>query len=211
MKAALLRFARRHWKVLATALILIVGIPFVVAPIIQRLSYRDYLAKAEAGDSMYQYNLAKLYADGVGVEADSAKAAHWYLMSAKQGFIMAQFRVAGIYAAGVGVPQDLEQAFRWYLITAEQGLVEGMFEVANAYGTPGMGVEVDYVEAYKWWHLARNWFERDDTVRVTSVTDLNLTEISLPSMLEGRLTPEQIEEAKRRADAWEAKEWTDDN
>ena len=188
MKAALLRFARRHWKVLATALILIVGIPFVVAPIIQRLSYRDYLAKAEAGDSMYQYSLAKLHADGVGVEADSANAAHWYLMSAKQGFIMAQFPVAG-YAAGVGVPQDLEQAFRWYLITAEQGLVEGMFEVANAYGTPGMGVEVDDVEACKWWHLARNWFERDDTVRVASGTDVNLTEMSLPSMLEGRLTP----------------------
>ena len=149
--------------------------------------------------------MAKLYA--VGVESDNAKAAHWYLMSAKQGFIMAQLEVAGIYAAGAGVSKDPAQAFRWYLITAEQGLVEGMIEVANAYGTPGMGVEVDYIESYKWWYLARNWVQRDDVVRVTPGTNFNPTEAMLPGLLKGRLTPEQIEEAKQRADAWKPKPW----
>ncbi len=203
----IVRFSRRHWKGLAVALLLIVAAPFIGGPLIRRLSYQDYLAKAEAGDSMYQYRLAKLYADGVGVDRSSAKAAHWYLMSAQQGFVMAQLTLAELYATGSGVPQDLEQAFRWHLVTAEQGIVEGMIEAASAYGTPGKGVEVDYIESYKWWHLAKYWYQRDDVVRVTPVTRFNVTETMLPGLLEGKLTSEQIEEAKRRADSWKAKTW----
>ena len=117
---------------------------------------------------------------------------------------MAQLVLAGLHAAGIGMPEDQDQAFQWYLVIAEQGVAEGMIEVAHAFGTPGMGAEVDYIESYKWRHLATYWYQRDDVVRITPATDFNATEVALR---EGRLTPAQIEEAEQRADAWKAKSW----
>ena len=76
---------------------------------------------SETGDMLAQYHLAKLYAEGEGVEEDPAEAARLYRLAGEQGHAEAQFSLAELYATGEGVARDYTAATEWYRRAGDQG------------------------------------------------------------------------------------------
>jgi len=83
---------------------------------------RDCEAPAKAGDSVCQDLMGLLYADGHGVKADQAIAAHWFQLSAEQGNPIAAYNLGIAYEHGEGVPKDLATAESWYAKSAASGV-----------------------------------------------------------------------------------------
>ena len=95
---------------------------------------------------------------------------------------------------GEGVPSDYAEAAKWYRKAADQGDIEAQNELGSLYGT-GQGVPKDYVEAYRWFELAASRdagadFEAHDNAVRNRET------------VAGKMTPEQIAEARKLAKAW---------
>jgi hypothetical protein len=118
------------------------------------------LAKAIAGDSASQLQVADAYVAGKGGARDSRQlaedlkqAATWYRKAADQGNIVAQVHLADLYRDGRGVTRDSAQAVTWYRKAAELGNPSAQGTLGILYSV-GMGVTQDYVEAYYWLCLA---------------------------------------------------------
>ncbi len=79
---------------------------------------REFRVLAEQGDASAQYNLALMYAKGLGVPQDYAEAARWYRRAAEQGYFVAQNSLGVMYDNGYGVHQDYVEAHMWYNLAA---------------------------------------------------------------------------------------------
>ncbi len=76
------------------------------------------------GDPNAQYNLARLYLDGTGVEADARQAARWFNLAAEKGHHPAQALLGDMLMNGMGgVPVQRARGLMW-LSLARDG-VEG--------------------------------------------------------------------------------------
>lgn len=193
-----------------------------------------YLQAAENGDSLAQYNMGQIYAQGRGVPKDIRQSLGWYQKAAKQNHPEAMIALGTIYMEGAeGVARDCKQAITWFEKAARIGRVETLNNMGFIYerGGPGVkkdltlavfyyrqaadkgfgkaqmnlgclyndgrGVTQDRVEAYKWFLLS--------TQNGAGAANHYLQKLEgLPKPL---LTPAQIAEARRRAEAWnEARE-----
>lgn len=105
-------------------------------------AYYIWKALAADGDPISAYNLAVLYANGLGVERDARKAVVLYRDSADAGHAPAQFNLGMAYLTGDGVDADYKEAARWWVKAAEQKNVQAVFNLATLY-TKGMGVKRD--------------------------------------------------------------------
>ena len=76
---------------------------------------------AEKGDSVAQYSLGYIYANGDGVPQDYKSAVKWFRLAAEQGDSDAQSNLGHMYQYGIGVPQDYVLAHMWYNISASNG------------------------------------------------------------------------------------------
>lgn len=112
------------------------------------------------------------------------EAAALYRRDAEFGIVAAQVNLAFLYMDGQGVAQDYKQAALWFTRAAERGHREAQQNL-GVLCRDGKGVAQDSVEAYKWFLVAG---AASDAVA-----------------LEKQMTPEQVADAKRRADAWRAK------
>ncbi len=115
--------------------------------------FEAYKVKAEAGDSIAQYNLGVCHAKGDGVAKDDSKAVLWYRKSAEQGLAEAQYDLAVRYDSGKGIDRDNAVAIWWYRKSAEQGYGPAQSNLGVCYAT-GEGVLKDEIEAYAYWNLA---------------------------------------------------------
>lgn len=106
-----------------------------------------------AGDSEAQYYLALMYDNGVGVEKDSAMAAHWYHKAAIRGHSDAQYNLGIAYSRGEGIARDMSQALLWWREAGLQGNMNALFNLGVAYST-GRGTERDFKQAIHWWTRA---------------------------------------------------------
>ena len=87
---------------------------------------------AEHGDVFAQYELAKKYHEGTGVDRDIRKAFNWYLKSAEHGHVEAQFITATFFdKGGTGIEPNHEEAYKWYLKAASQGNTKAQFEISS--------------------------------------------------------------------------------
>ena len=143
--------------------------------------------KANHGDVEAQYNLGVACREGKGVPRDYAQAVAWWRKAGGQGHASAQSALGFMYANGEGVSKDDARAVEWYRKAADQGVVRAQFNLGVMYGT-GQGVSQDYIEAYKWMTLAAT-LEESAAAR---------------DRLVQHMTPAQIAEAQRRAQAWTA-------
>jgi hypothetical protein len=117
-----------------------------------------------------------------------------YLRAAQSGDDEAQFYLGALYAAGIGVPRSDQEAFRWFRRAADQGHSHAMLLVAGFYAT-GRGAEKNNVEAYKWAYIV-NGASRVDEFRDGSS--------QLMSVLEKRMSPDEINRARSDAGRWRA-------
>ena len=79
------------------------------------------LPLAEQGDVHAQYNLGRMYGDGLGVPQDYAEAVKWFRKAAEQGNAKAQNKLGLMYKEGRGVSRDFVQAYMWLDLAAKKG------------------------------------------------------------------------------------------
>ena len=117
------------------------------------LNFQAVQAAAAKGEAKAQYELARCYARGIGVEKDDAKAAQYLRQSADQGNAEAQIVLGAFYGEGRGVPQDLTNAVACYRKAADQGNATAQYAMGNFYAD-GRGVTNDMDMAIQWWQKA---------------------------------------------------------
>jgi hypothetical protein len=77
---------------------------------------------AGQGDPKAQYAMGRAYRDGVGVPADTARAASWFVRAAAQGYAPAQRNLGLRHLHGHGVNRNLAEANFWLSLAIQQGL-----------------------------------------------------------------------------------------
>jgi TPR repeat protein len=148
---------------------------------------------AEQGIADAQLNMATLYEHGQGVPQDYVMAAMFYRKAGEQGIADAQFALAMLYQNGQGVPHDDAAALGWFRKAADQGVAEAQFNLGVIYFN-GQGAAKDYVAAHKWFSLAAAQFPAGDpNVKIAA---------GYRDQVAARMTPAQIAEAQKQADAW---------
>lgn len=112
---------------------------------------RDWYAKALAAfqekeqakpNSRTEYRIARLYADGLGVEADDAEAEHWFRLAAEKENLFAQNALASLLLKQ-GKP---EEAALWLERAAKQGNPAAQYALGRLH-LLGTGVPQDRVLA----------------------------------------------------------------
>jgi len=81
--------------------------------------------KAEAGDAIAQYDLARAYIAGTGVSKDPKQGIAWLRKSAGQGYFGAEYALAFMYQSGYQngaeqIPKDQHEAASWFRKAARQ-------------------------------------------------------------------------------------------
>ena len=152
-----------------------------------------YRRAAEQGNARAQSNLGAMYDQGVGVPQDAAEAVAWYRRAAEQGDASAQSNLGAMYDQGVGVPQDAAEAVAWYRRAAEQGDARAQYNLGGMY-RKGRGVPQDDAEAHMWLTIAAS--------RSTGAERELI--VTARAAVAARMTPTDLREAERRAQAWHA-------
>ncbi|MCI8321033.1 MAG: SEL1-like repeat protein [Dorea sp.] len=118
---------------------------------------RLFQIEADAGNALAMYDLGRMWADGLGVEADPDKAQEWY-QRALDAFLSAQkdlperkktylqYRIGKMYLAGLGTPQDPGTAAEWLELAAGKQHKYAQYTLAGLFAA-GKGVEKDLVRA----------------------------------------------------------------
>jgi TPR repeat protein len=103
---------------------------------------RAILERADAGDALEQFKAGDMFRQGIGVDKDIARAAHYYLESARNGYVDAMQNIAVMYLNGDGVPKDLDEALRWFRSGADHGDAFAMYSLGLRH-EEGEGVAQD--------------------------------------------------------------------
>ncbi len=111
------------------------------------------LDRAYSGDARAQYELAKCYSLGKGVEINHNSASKWLRTSAENGCQIAQVAMGNRFLAGKGVSKDFEEAVSWFKKAAEQGNSDGQYYLGRCYHM-GWGVSIDNKKALYWYKKA---------------------------------------------------------
>lgn len=112
-----------------------------------------------------------------------------YTRAAQAGDDVAQFYLGSLYSAGVGRPQSDTDAFRWLESSAQRGNAQAML-VTGGMAALGKGTPKDYVVSYKWAFLVAEGAQ---------APDLKNGGRQLITMLEQRMSPDQVQRAKTMA------------
>lgn len=106
-----------------------------------------YKRAADADNPFAQFELAKLYIRGAGVERNPAEAARWLAIAARKGDLAdAQYALGVMYDRGIGVKKSLVEATLLYQRAADQGYVLALTQVGIAH-LEGRGVKKDLARA----------------------------------------------------------------
>ena len=153
---------------------------------VQGTDVNRILNRADAGDSIAQYEMALRYADGEGVPQNYRDAMAWFAKAAANGNDNAQWKLGLGYIKGIGVPHDERKAVVWFKRAANHGDIRAQSALSDLY-LSGRDVPRDYVRAYTWASIAAGLRGNDnDRLRV----------------IESRMTAVQIEDAHRRISRW---------
>ena len=99
-------------------------------------NFEKTLKEARIGTLEAQYELALMYANGVGVAMDIAKAIHWLQQAATKGLAAAQFLLATRYLNGIGVERDETAALLWLGRAVAQGHAKAQLRLGRFLETP---------------------------------------------------------------------------
>src|SRR5258707_10316651 len=117
-----------------------------------------------------------------------------YSQAAQSGDSEAQFYMGALYSSGAGRQRSDQDAFRWFSRAADQGHSHAMLVLAGLYAI-GRGTSNDNLAAYKWAYIVSVG---------TRVEEFRNGARQLIAVLETRMTPEQINQAKVDAGGWRA-------
>lgn len=112
-----------------------------------------YKKAAESGSANAQFNLATMYFNGRGVEADPKMAAAWYQKAANQDHPGALSNLGYLHLAGVGVLKSEQMALLYFERAARKGSADGMHNLALLYETGGV-LPQNHEHAVGWYRQA---------------------------------------------------------
>src|SRR5215471_1130028 len=150
---------------------------------------RYFTFAANRGESGAMVNLGFMNDNGLGVPKDQAAAVAWYRQAAERGDSLGQNNLADLYLRGEGISQSDAQAFTWFQKAAVQGHTGACIKLGFLHMT-GRGVAKDLETAYVW-------------ISVASLAGDQRGQEYM-SHLERQLSPEQLAEARERAEAFNA-------
>jgi len=100
-------------------------------PTRDKRNFTRRLKEARIGDPAAQYDVALMYATGVGVGKSVAQAFAWTKTAAEKGHIAAQFLLGSAYSGGQGTPKDEQKALSWFIKAHEHGSDKASFKLAK--------------------------------------------------------------------------------
>jgi uncharacterized caspase-like protein len=120
-------------------------------PIVQDLpkSQQFFLQAAQQDYAPAQYQVAQMFAQGIGTARDCEQASLWAHKAAEAGSIDAAVLFAELNMANCNGTKNSEIAAQWFRIAADKGLANAQFSLGLLYMT-GDGVAKDVTEARKW-------------------------------------------------------------
>ena len=116
-------------------------------------SLRIWEALADADDPISAHSAGVLFANGLGVAQDQAKAFMLFLQAAQAGYAPAQYDVGRSYFNGEGIEINYVEAVKWWTKAADNKNVRALFNLATLY-RKGIGVPRDQVLAHKYYRMA---------------------------------------------------------
>ncbi len=115
--------------------------------------FKQWLAKAQTGDSFSQYSLGNAYLRGNEVSINQSKAVHWFNQAAKQGHAKSQYKLGYLYYSGKGVKRSYRKAYKWFRLAANNDYSPAQFYIGKMYAE-GQGTNVDNTKALNWYNKA---------------------------------------------------------
>lgn len=137
----------------------------------QERTFEKTLSAALAGDKQAAYQVARLYAQGNGTEANGTQAAEWYRKAAADGNQQAAWELAQLYIQGKLVAGNLEEASVYLQEAAQGGEAPAQKELARFYQQGLGGLPVQPGEALFWQLKAA---QAGDEEAQTAVQDVQL-------------------------------------
>ena len=128
-------------------------------------AFQEWQILAEDGHVRAQYNVALMYAYGVGTLKDYQASVAWYKKAAEQDYVHAQYNLANMYLRG-DVRND-EEAVYWFRRDAEQGDAPAQYNLGIMYAN-GKGVTKDMAQCKIWIKKAAE--NNDPNIRVLAET-----------------------------------------
>jgi hypothetical protein len=150
---------------------------------------------AEQGDVVAQMSLGTM--NYKRTPPDYEESAKWFRLAAEQGEVLAERYLGTMYANGQGVARDDKEAVKWYGRAAEQGDADAQASLA-AMHSAARGTSQNYVQAHKWFSVAASRFPASERVKRAQA-------IRNSERLAEKMSPSQVEEAKRLAREWQPK------
>ena len=172
----------------------------------------EFTVAAEEGLDLAQYNLAILYFTGQGVEQDAAEAFRWTEAAALQGHVAAQFNLGSLYYAGDGVETDTTKAVELFEGAARAGHANAALILANMYADgeltaeeePGLFTSLSrYLSALLSDEQASNDLVLAHVWANVAIANENSEADALLVDLEGRMSAEQLSQARRQFAQWQ--------
>lgn len=139
------------------------------------------------GAAPAQYDLGKLYEQGLGVDQDMIEARNLISKAADAGHVGAMYDLALFMAEGEGGPVDEAGAVEWFSKAADHGFLDAQYNLGVMYAE-GIGTQQDLAEALYWFELATR---KGDSAAALEVRNLT-----------SRLPPQTVREVMEAADVW---------
>jgi hypothetical protein len=119
-----------------------------------RRAAKKYTEAADRGHPEGQYNSARCYMFGIGVEINEEKARHYYTMASNQGYRRAHNELGVCLFRGIGGDHLYDVAFQLFLLSIRDRDRYGpLFNLGCCY-CDGKGVHKDEARAIDFFHRA---------------------------------------------------------
>lgn len=125
-----------------------------------RAAFQEYRLAARGDDVDSQFQLAKMYQEGLGTQKDGKQAVIWFRRAFENGHPKAAEELSMIFYSGDGVEVDKQEAFRWLALSRESNDPDSLCEVGKIYYT-GQGVKKDIRKALSYFTKAADLNQKD--------------------------------------------------
>lgn len=111
----------------------------------------NLVQRAKDGNTEAQNELAARLATGDGFDRNIKSAIYWYKEAANNGSPEAIYNLALMYLFGEGVTIDKGKAIELMIEAVDSGSPDASLVLGEAYETGNLGLNVDYMEAAKYY------------------------------------------------------------
>lgn len=117
---------------------------------------RELVRKAEAGNTLAQYELATVFANGFLGEKYHEDSFYWYMKAALRGHIGAMWNAGLLLVKGLGVESTLEAGLHLIQLAATKQCLEAIHFLSDAYQRGLHGVPRNRQKGDYWKRLAES-------------------------------------------------------